>query len=293
MACGKRIKVGVELKVPLRLQILGFVLFAAGLAVSEKAGALAVEPWLPQPYWPQFDVTYTYSNFRNVANATRQLSERSHDQKLVAGVGMATLSEWAGDMDIELARTPRFPWGFRSVGAQLRKQWFNDIVGDFATLTTGLTLRIVPPKPLTDVSTPYHYKFNGEFNVAIGKEWSHDIYWRGRIYNFTGIGVANRGSFWVRSMCVLGLNREDKLQFQTFILYYRGFGDQIGVNTKTSQFNGWKVIDHRSLDWGLSFRYAIKDRGVLTFEVSRRLYARSYPEKVTFFVLRYDIPLSF
>lgn len=269
-------------------------LFFLALCGSTSAfGALNMQPWLPSPYEPQLHVSYTYSTYSDVANAKRQLKNRTHDQLLEAGVGLATMNDWEGDIDIEFADTPRFTWGLRSVGAQLRKMWFNDIVGDLATLTTGLTLRVVPPRPLRDVSTPYHYQFNGELNIAIGKEWSQSFYWRGRIYNFTGIGLANRGAPWIRSRFALGLNREDQFQFETFALYYRGFGHQVGVNTKTSVFNGWKVIDHRSFDWGLSFKYIFELRGALSFEVTKRVYARSFPEKVLFFMLRYDIPLSF
>lgn len=269
------------------------LLLLAMCASTSAWGTLETKPWLSSPYEPQVHASYTYSTFKKVSKATRQLRNRSHDQLIEGGLGLATMNDWAGDIDIEFARTPRFSWGFRSVGAQLRKMWFNDIAGDPASFTTGLTLRIVPPRPLKDVSTPYHYQFNGEFNVAIGKEWSRDFYWRGRIYNFTGIGVANQGSPWVRSRFALALNREDQLQFETFVLLYRGLGHRAGVNTKTSVFNGWKSIDHRSIDWGLSFRILFGIKGSLSLEVTRRLYARSYPEKVLFLMLRYDIPLSF
>src|SRR3989304_8835610 len=255
--------------------------------------SLEVIPWLPQPYQPQLFGSYTYSTYRDVANAVRQLSARSHDQELQAGIGLATMTHWALDLDVEFARTPRFDFGFRSVGAQIRKQLYNDIGGDFLSFTPGLLLRIVPPKALRDVSTPYHYQFNGEVNLALGKEWSQEIYWRCRLYNFTGFGIANRGSPWVRSLVALGLNREDQLEFQTSLWYDRGFGDQTGVNTSPSVFKGWKSIDHRSLDIGVSFRYLFRYWGSFTFEVRRRLYARSFPEKVTFFLIRYELPLSF
>lgn len=269
-------------------------LFLLALFGSSSAwGALEVKPWLPCPYEPQLHASYTYSTFRRVSHATQQLNKRSHDHLFEAGAGLATMTNWAGDLDIEFARTPRFSFGLRSVGAQLRKQWLNDIEGDFLTLTPCLALRVVPPKPLKDVSTPYHYQFNTELNAALGKEWSKETYWRGRAYWFTGVGIANRGSPWVRSRLAFLLNREDQLQFETFAAYYRGFGHQVGVNTKTDVFDGWKGIDHRSIDAGASFRYTFGLMGSLSLEVTRRLYARSYPEKVLFFMLRYDLPLSF
>ncbi len=254
--------------------------------------ALPTKPWLPEPYCPGIDVSYTYSSYSKVAEATHQLKSRSHDQCLAGGVGLSTATDWAADLEVEAARTPRTPFSLRSVGAQMRKQLFNDICGDLASLTLGGILRIVPPKPLRDVSTPYHYKFNFELNASLGKEWSKDFFWRVRLYNFLGLGIANRGAPWVRDLLSLTLNREDELHFRAFLLYYRGFGDQMGVNTKTTVFNGWKVIDHRSLDIGFSICKLFGIYGALTFEVAHRLYARSFPEHVTFFTLRYELPLS-
>lgn len=263
-----------------------------GLVVGSTLNGLETEPWLPQPYQPHVFLSYDYSTYTRVANATRQIRGRSHDQRVNAGLGLATLTYWGFDGDVEFARTPRFSWGLRSVGAQIRKQLFNDIEGDFASFTPGLAVRVVPSKAIEDVSTPYHYHFNAEINASVGKEWSYDIYWRGRIYNQVGIGIANRGSAWIRDEFALGLNREDQFQFQAALSYYRGFGDQVGVNASTSVFNGWKNIDHRSLDLAVSFCYLTSFWGSFTLEVKRRLYARSYPEKVTFLLLRYDLPLS-
>lgn len=268
------------------------IVTAIGCLVLTTAslGALEESPWIPQAYVPVLDLKYGYSSYRDVADASVQLDSRSHDQLAVVGLGMATLSHWAADAELEVAHTPRLPWGYRSAGAQLRKQWCDDITGDWFSLTTGALVRVVTTKPLHDVSTPYHGKFNGELNASIGREWSRGVYWCYRLYGFAGIGVANQGSPWVRGKLAYQGNFENKMQLHLFVEGYKGYGDQIHVNTK--QFKGWKAYDHRSIDAGAALRFGLRSNGYLTFEFKHRLFARTYPEKVTFFTIRYTLPLS-
>ncbi len=262
------------------------------LALAPLVGsALEVKPWLGNEWEFQFDTAYTYSRYPNVQDGHPALRSPSNDQLLTFDLGVvAPTPNWDFQLEAEIANTPRQSWGVRSGAVQARYQWLDDILGDPVSLTIGANLRVVAHHSLRDVSCPYHSYVNGEINGAVGKEWSKQAFWRWRAFAFAGVGMANRGSPWTRALISFMGNQEDRHQYAVFAIGYWGFGTQREVMTR--DFDGYGKIHHQSIDLGLGYRYLLDFWGSFTFSYAYRLYARSFPERVNFFTLAYELPFS-
>lgn len=258
------------------------------LSLPLAGAAFEESPWLGQPLEFRWDMAYTYSQYSKVQDALIPLRHTSHDHLFVFGID-APLSEfWDTGIELEITDTPRETWRTRSFGAEIRRLWLNDIEGDFITLTTGAIFRYVPLVPIQDISTPYHYRFNYELNAAVGKEWEQEGFWRFRTFGFFGAGIANRGSPWIRADLAVGFNQEERFQYELFTRTYWGFGEQKEVNIE--HFHGYARIHHQSIDLGVNLRYILEVWGSFSFEYAHRVYARSFPESVNFFTVRYQLP---
>ena len=255
-----------------------------------KVSSLEIKPWLNNAYEFCLDVDYSYSRYAKVQNAHPQLHHPSNDQLLNFDLGFVPSPTWSCDLDVEFVNTPRQKWGFRSGAAQLRMLWLDDIEGDPISLTTGVDARVVSQRSLEDVSTPYHGNWNFALSTAVGKEWAEGEFWRYRTFGFLSLGIATRGYPWLFMHYAFLANIEDRHRWELFADGYFGFGNQSSIDP--NDFNGYADIAHRSVDIGAAYAYHFPAWGTLSFCYDFRLFARSFPEYVSFFTIQYQLPFS-
>jgi hypothetical protein len=265
--------------------------FLAASFLPVFIGALPKEPWLGDVYESFFDASYTFDFYRRVADGVPGNRHSSNDNQFLFGLGFTPKETWDVYAEFELAQTTRQSFNWRSGALQARYQWLNDIVGDPVTLTTGLSVRGVNHKSIKDISCPYAAEFNLELNLAAGKEWSKEGYWVFRTYGFGALGIAQRGSPWLRFFYSFMTNQEDRHQFELFTRGEFGFGSKhfLPVN----HFDGYATIYHQSVDIGADYRYLFDIWGSLKFEYAYRVYAKAYPAGVNYFTIWYNLPFSF
>lgn len=266
-------------------------LLSLSCAAPLCATALYVDPWFGDIYEFNFRTNYTYSRYSHVQNSRPQLKSPSNDQRFAFSLEMPPSDKFDVEFEIEFVDTPRQSWGLRSYAGQFRFLMLNDVEGDPISLTAGVNVRGVSRNSLRDVSSPYHSNTNFELNSAVGKEWSYRKYWTMRAFGFAGVGIANHGSPWLRTLAAFEGNVVDKHQYQVFTESYWGFGSQHRVNV--DDFHGYAKIHHQSIDVGAGYSYLFDVWGSINFTYAFRVYARSFPEYVNFFALTYNLPFSF
>lgn len=266
------------------------VLAVLSLMTSTALFSLQMEPWFGNTYELYWDSLYSYSWYPKVANGIPSSQKKSIDQLLGFNLGVPFSPNWDAEIEVEFVNTPRQSWGFRSIAAQARYLWLNDVSEDPVSFTTGIDIRQVSVKSLADVSCPYHSNFNVESTAALGKEWSHCSFWAFRTFIFSGIGIANHGAAWLRVRGAWQGNIKDRHHYELFAEGYGGLGAKNRVNI--NHFHGYGNIHHQSLDLGVSYTYLFPVWGSLQVEYIRRLYAHAFPEKTNFLVFRYHLPFS-
>lgn len=250
--------------------------------------ALEEKPWFGNFLQFDFRSSYAYSFFPKVNDALVQLEHTFHNHVFNFGLMLTAPETWNWEVELEISDSTQVSWGYRSFAVQGRKLWLDDVCGDPVSLATGLVYRNVPGRMLHDVSTPYHAKANFEFNIALGKEWSDGPYWYFRVYGFGAVGQATKGSPWLRGDLFFWGNYCNCHQWYLYGRSYFGLGHRKVVDI--DDFNGWADFAHQSIDLGIGYRYIMGIYGSLRFDYLRRVYAKSYPEQVNFFVVTYQLP---
>ncbi len=249
------------------------------------------EPWLTDQWEFNFRPTYTYSYYPSVEGALQHHQKTSHDNFLTFDLGVCPTPSLSCDIDLEFADTPIQKMGYRSLAFQVRYQFLDDIVGDFATITTGAYVRGVSRHSLKDPSCPYHSDINGALNLSLGKEWGNGQYWQMRAFGYVDGGMANHGSGWTRYLISFQTNTHNRHRFGIFNEGYFGFGNQESLNI--DHFHGYGSIHHQSLDVGARYSYVFRIWGHFTLMYTRRVYAKLFPQDANFFTLSYTLPFSF
>ncbi len=265
-------------------------LAALASASTVLGWTLETQPWMSDPYELDFDTAFTYSHYPKVEGASRQLKHPSNDRLLAMDLKLTASQNFDVQLEAEFADTPRQKWGWRSGAAQARYRWLNDINGDPFSLVTGADVRIVSQHSLRDVSCPYHSNFNAELSTAAGKEWSKDSNWTMHLWGTLKAGIANHGAPWLLSELVWRRNWADTHRFTLFAEGYFGFGGREHVNV--DHFHGWSHFHHQSIDLGTGYGYHFHTWGTLSLTYAYRVYARAFPERINFVMLRYCLPFS-
>lgn len=260
------------------------------LLLTTSAFALEEQPWFGNICELDAKATYTYSFFKKVNHGVPQLKKTWHDNLLTLNLGTTLPENWNWEFELQGDATTRRSFNYSSFAAQGRYLILNDVEGDPISLSFGGTLRQVAGQSLHQLSTPYHARFDAELHAAIGKEWCNPPNWTTRLYAFGAVGQGNQGATWYRSDFFYMGNYCDKVQWRLFLLGYFGMGHHERVNTK--HFQSWGKIAHRSLDLGAGLRFLFYPWGSFRFDYARRIFARSYPENVNFFIFSYELPFS-
>lgn len=247
-------------------------------------------PWLAEPFASDVELAYQAQYYSSIANQVGS-NYSSPNHFVRSNLTMAFMDEWDLGAEVEFDKTRKKDFGFESIAARFRKQFYNDIAGDPITLTFGVNARVVPRGRLSDPSTPYHDVFNLEGNLTFGKEWSNYYSWTYRTYGFFALGQANQGSPWIR-LDYHGLGQiNEKWIWDLFLSSYWGTGRTQDVNVPL--FKGYYNINHQSIDLGAKISREFGIWGRLNLMVSGRVYARSYPRNAPTFEISYTYPFSF
>ncbi|MBM3197636.1 MAG: hypothetical protein FJZ58_00075 [Chlamydiae bacterium] len=263
-----------------------FLLGTCGLYALEES------PWLNDVYAFSSKTLVSYDQYRTVQGALVQPEQMNRDYVTMFSMMMTPTETIECEGELELARTPRQTYGFRSFAAAARLSFLDDIAGDIVSLVAGINLRSVTGRAVRDISSPYAAYFNGELTCSLGKEFStKEGDWTTRGYCLGTLGLGNQGSLWDRLNVVFEGKFFKHHIIQVFSLGYFGYGS--GQKIHIDDFHGWGAVSHSSIDMGLQYRYHFSLWGDLGVSYAYRIYARLYPEHVQTCVFSYILPFSF
>lgn len=268
-----------------------YFLILSALSLPAVAFSLDQKPWFGDVYEFRADTGFTYSYFNKVQGAVKQPSGASNNYLAFGGFGFTPSESIDVDLDIEMARTPRQNFSFRSGAVQARYRFLDDVAGDPVSIVAGFSMRGVGSKSVKDISSPYASYANFELSTAVGKEHTLGPSWSMRGYGFAALGLAVHGYPWVRVYGLFeGKSTDDTHRGGLFTEGYFGFGRKNHLNV--DHFHGWGNIQHDSIDIGTFYGYKFGLWGILAIAYSCRVFAHNYPEYEQKATLRYEIPFS-
>lgn len=238
-----------------------------------QGAATEYQPWLGNSYEFEFRTSLIYESYSKLA-VDSHLKPYSSDNVFLN----ASLSNATPDFGVELEAVEVSTRQQKGKMDQLkltgRYSWLDDLAGDSWSLIPGFSYRQAFKNSLKDISCFHHGLYEGEVFLSFGKEKSLDTYWHSRWWSLIGIGMAERGSLWLRFQLVYERCWWDKHRMRLFLHSLWG-----GGNKKLSihHFNGYGSIRHRSVDLGLRYTYSLDYFGTASLEYSYRIYAQNFP----------------
>jgi len=247
-------------------------------------------PWFSEVYSSRTSIGFNYYYFNKISGSLKDCSYPSNNYLSFIGTGFTPNQDWDVDFDLELVRTPRQNYSFRSSAIQGRYRLLNDINADPISLVVGVNIRGVGSKSVKDVSSPYASYCNFEGTLSLGKEYAYNDSWIVRWSALGALGVANQGYPWCRCEALVEGNCDYNYRLGVYSLGYFGLRGRDYVDVH--HFTGWGKVLHQSVDVGAFFRYKFERWGGLKLAYTFRVYALNYPEWQQSATLVYDLPFS-
>jgi hypothetical protein len=225
---------------------------------------IEVRPWASYQWYPRVDTQEgkVYRPGRNYFFGTN--------------ASIATDNKYAFSGDVLFSKTNQHSFTLENFRITLRRQWFNDIVGDPFTLVTGATVTVPTTHALRDYNTIYHGKVEFEGHAALGRECSCGAFWNTRWWGALVFGKATQGCPWLRGRAVMEKNFWNQHQWRLFAEAAGGTGDKKLI--LITPFPGYGKIQYRTLDAGAGYSYLIDDYGrTLTADYTVRLWGQNAP----------------
>lgn len=233
------------------------------------------KPWLGNLYEFVWDTSYLYQGYPKVAEGS-SLRKYSSDDFFLSTSLSNTFSEGSASAELEIvAANTRKQRGIDHFSLAGRYSLLDDIAGDSVSLVTGLSLSVCTPKALKDISSFHHGRGEAELYLSLGSELERSTYlWLTRWWAVTAVGIADRGSSWLRANGAYEFRLGTFHEFRVFMDTLWGLGHH---KLRVCDFDGYGNIQHQSIDLGFRYTYLIEFFGHCSFEYSYRPYSRNFP----------------
>lgn len=260
------------------------------LVLPQLLGAVVdYRPWFSRDLELQPWLSYRYQQYNRINGNGGSFTRNENDSFFDAGAGIAALG-YAVDLEAEIAKTSHQNYACDHFSLTGKYQLSDDVIGDSLSAVTGLTFTHAFKHSLFDISSFHHGKFEYEWYISAGREKSCGSFWLSRFWGVAAVGIADRGSPWIRADCTWERNWWDIHRVQVFIRTLWGLGEH-GL-TEERPFRGYGSIRHQSIDVGAGYVYQFEEYGRVGLDYAYRLYARNFPSRVNTVVLTYVYPLS-
>ena len=266
------------------------MLFLGWLVLPFLLDATELSPWYPRDLELQPQASYCYQTYHTVDTVHGFAHRPAYNHFLDLSLSGA-YSQYAVEIETLLAATRHRTFGFADLRLTGRYQWFDDVIGDPLSLTTGLTVAQVFEQARHDLSCFYHGGIEFEFHVAAGQECTCREFWQSRYWGVLGFGFADQGSPWLRANVAWEHNWWDTQEVTFFINSLWGCGGE-GLHLHHKHFHGYGPIHHQSIDIGFNYSYGLECGGVLSCGYAHRLYALNCPRCVNNWCVSFLYPFG-
>ncbi len=251
--------------------------------------AIEYDPWYGSLYEVHVHGAFSADIYDSIAVKDGSFHRSSCDTFYELGVSGVPEENYAVELDFIGGKAKGKTIGWNAILLTGRKKWFNDILGDPVSFSTGITVSQVFKPGLRNLSAYYHGGIQGEVHLSFGKEKSISEFWVSRFFCMLGCGVADIGYPWLRSQTVWSHNWWNNHQFQLFLNGLWGFGPK---SLHPGHFRGYGNIHHQSIDLGLSYRYLFDIGLNVELSYSYRCFAKNCPQNVNAIMCMFEYPFG-
>jgi hypothetical protein len=255
--------------------------------------ALERSPWYGNDSEFELRTRYINQKYNSLDVRNGKRASPSGDHGLMVSLGVATKGKYHLEVEGKAMDTGRYG-GERHLtldrlSASIRRMWYNDIIGDPVSFSTGLTVSAIPSHTLRYPSMFHTSNIELGVHCSIGKERSSRNTWLYRSWASLEYICGNKGRG--RAVGRLAVEGKIKENHRTEL-----FSDiQCGLGGKAlndEAFSGYRSLRYRTVDVGVKYTYVIDIWGRLSVIYSHRAYAQYAPNHVNTWSIEYMLPFS-
>jgi hypothetical protein len=235
--------------------------------------ATEYKPWLGNLYEFESRSSLRYQRFHWFSSGSHLQKFSSNDFFLNVSLSNAR-PDFGVEFEVLQASTRRQKGDIDRLRINGKYVWLDDVAGDPWTVTTGLSFIQAFRHSLKDLGSFHHGMEEGELFLSVGKETACETVWSSRWWGILGIGIAERGSPWIRFNLHYEKGWCDRHETKLFMHSMCGLGNK---RLPVRHFHGYGPIRHQSIDIGFRYTYLLEFFGSVSLEYSYRVYAQNFP----------------
>jgi hypothetical protein len=220
-------------------------------------------------------LSFFYSSFSQFNSDSKPI--RCHQDNLFTTISLSNSPIPEASLELECTGTKNNHTNnsIDNIRITGRWLWWDDLLGDSVSLATGVTLTKAFTSGLKNISSFHHGLSEIEAHLSIGRESSSRTTWKSHWWAIGAIGVAEKGSLWLRADAAYEYRICDRHEVRSFLNSLWGLGHR---KLHCHPFHGYGDIAHRSIDLGIRYSYLIPYFGDTSLEYAYRIYAYNFPE---------------
>lgn len=251
-----------------------YAILSTVLLLSQGASATDYKPWFGRVLELDLSADCLMQAFTYVDSHNSPGKHPEFDVFIDLDASLAVWESIAAEIEIIAAETRHQSFGMDAIKLTGRYRFFNDIVGDPASLSTGITLSAIFPAVRRNIATFDHGGIAAECHLAVGKEWSCMQFWTSRAWTVFAVGVADVGSPWLRCNLAWEHNWWERHQLELFADTIMGLGRN---HLNLHNFHGYGSVRYETIDLGARYRFQFDNGIALSLGYGYRVYGRNCP----------------
>lgn len=262
---------------------------SALLLLTGGLNATELKPWFGDQYEYEFRAPLTYQHYHSLAIDQNYHHYPSDDLFLNLSLSNSPSPDFSAEVEMLICNTSASYNGLDCLRLTGRYLWLDDVAGDPISFVTGATLTEAFKGSLNDISCFHHGRNEAEVHVSIGRETSQGELWKSHWWGVAAIGVADKGSPWLRANAAYEVRLGCSQELGFFVDTLWGLGHQ---RLRPNHFHGYGPVKHQSADFSIRYNYLIELVGSISAKYSYRVYARNFPSQAQLFTLEFYYPFE-
>lgn len=260
------------------------------LLCSAELVSVQNKPWLGN--WLEFEASIfqTHAESHTVDTLKGTKHKFLHQDRTTASLEFMPYVDFSTELELNVAKTQKEPYGFESVKGACRYRLLNDLRGDPVSLTAGLVASLSTPTRVRDLSSTAHGVFEAEARLAIGREFGlqEESYYKA--WGLAKGGIASSGAPWIGAEVHLERVFLRNHHIDLFLRAEKGLSSN--KLHHLSDFHSWSRIGYQYEELGIGYRLKEIGLGSFYIEATTRLHARFCPKHTWSARLGFIVPFS-
>jgi hypothetical protein len=251
---------------------------------AEEAG-----PWVGELFQGLLEIKGMHTESHSLDTSRGVVKKKLHNDATSASLGFTPSPNEDIGLELNLAATQKYSYGFDSIQARYSYFWLDDLQNDPISFATRYKVSATTARRARDVSSKNHAPLEMAFAALVGKEFvfTQDSFIQA--WFDAGIGIGSTGSPWLKGDFHLGYTYE-RHRLSLFYSVEKCLSN--GVLSHTDTFRSWSHVGYQYTEVGASYRFKDVGYGLVYFQVSKRIQAHMCQRNSTTVMLGIVLPLN-